>query len=38
VLKNTVEISKAQVKAFASLIGHTNDRPIQPINARVILK
>lgn len=38
VLKDPVEVSGGQVKAFRELIGYANARPIQPINARAILK
>jgi carbonic anhydrase len=38
VLKNPVEVANSQVKAFGKLIGFANDRPIQPTNARAILK
>ncbi len=38
VLKHPVTISKKQVRRFAKIMGHANNRPVQPINARVILK
>lgn len=37
VLENTIEVSKAQVKKFASLIGK-NARPVQPLNERKVAK
>jgi len=37
VLKTPVEMSPAQIKEFEKVMGK-NNRPIQPINARVILK
>ncbi len=38
VLKHPVSVSKAQVEKFAKIMGHHNNRPVQPLNARVILK
>ena len=38
VLKTPVTVSKEQVRKFARIMGHANNRPVQPINARVILK
>ena len=38
VLKHPVTVSKAQVQKFAKIMGHDNNRPVQPLNARVILK
>ncbi|NPA28418.1 MAG: carbonic anhydrase family protein [Epsilonproteobacteria bacterium] len=38
VLKTPVTISKAQIDKFAKVMGHPNNRPIQPLNARVILE
>ncbi len=38
VMKQPVTISKEQVKKFADVMHHPNNRPVQPINARVILK
>jgi len=38
VLKDSVAVSAAQVKAFASALTGPNNRPIQATNARVILK
>ncbi|WP_457597047.1 carbonic anhydrase [Hydrogenimonas sp.] len=38
VLKTPVTVSKAQVQKFARIMGHANNRPVQPLNARVILK
>jgi carbonic anhydrase len=37
VLKTPVEVSAKQIRAFESVMGK-NNRPLQPINARVILK
>ena len=36
-LKEPVEASKEQLETFRSAMGFTNNRPIQPINTRVIL-
>lgn len=38
VMKNTVEVSEAQVKQFVTVIGQPNNRPLQAINARPILQ
>lgn len=37
VMKEPLQISAAQIKRFVRLIGH-NNRPIQPINARPVLR
>ncbi len=36
VLKESVTVSKEQVAKFEKLLGHTNNRPIQPLNDRQI--
>ncbi len=38
VLKGYSHISKAQTKEFFDLFGHANNRPVQPINARKVIK
>jgi len=38
VFKHPVTVSKAQVRKFARILGFANNRPVQPLNARVILK
>ncbi len=38
VLKKPLTLSKEQVEKFAKTMGHPNNRPVQPVNARVILK
>ena len=38
VLETPLTISKAQVEKFAKAVHGTNNRPVQPINARVIVK
>lgn len=38
VMKNTVGLSKTQIKTLQSIIGFANNRPIQATNARPILK
>ena len=38
VLKNYQTISKEQVTQFEKVLGHSNNRPTQPINARRVLK
>jgi len=38
VLKNASQVSKQQVNEFHTLMGHDNNRPIQPCYARPVLK
>ncbi|MCI5221105.1 MAG: carbonic anhydrase family protein [Candidatus Electrothrix sp. AR4] len=38
VMKNPVAVSKEQVKQLAAALGHPNNRPIQPTNARPVLQ
>jgi carbonic anhydrase len=38
VLKNYSTISKAQTKEFLDVFNHANNRPVQPINARKVIK
>lgn len=38
VMKEAVTVSTAQVEAFAQVMHHPNNRPVQPLNARTILK
>ena len=38
VMKEVAAVSKAQVDKFARTIGHPNNRPIQPLNARMIVE
>ncbi|XOF32817.1 MAG: carbonic anhydrase [Candidatus Electrothrix sp. YB6] len=38
VMKNPVTVSEAQVKQLAEALGHPNNRPVQPINARPVLQ
>lgn len=38
VLKNIQSASEAQLNAFTQLLSHPNNRPIQPVNARIILE
>ncbi len=38
VFKKPVTASRAQIRRLYDEIGHPNDRPVQPINARVILR
>lgn len=37
VLKDTASLSEAQLEQFATVVGGANNRPVQPVNARVIL-
>ena len=36
VLKKPMEASKEQIEQFAKLMGHPNNRPVQPVGARLI--
>jgi carbonic anhydrase len=38
ILKNQSTVSEAQVKQFSDVMGHPNNRPRQPINARAALQ
>jgi len=38
VMKNTATASKEQIAKFSHTMHHPNNRPIQPVNARMILK
>jgi len=38
VMKKSVTLSKAQVETFKEVMHHQNNRPLQPTNARMILK
>jgi len=38
VMKDPVTVSKAQIEAFEHVMHHPNNRPVQPVNARAILK
>ena len=38
VLKEIQTASEAQIKAFSALMGHGNNRPVQPQNARIVLE
>ena len=38
VMKKAMTVSKAQVETFKSTLGFANNRPVQPVNARLILK
>jgi carbonic anhydrase len=38
VLKSPVTASEEQIKQFVRAIGHHNNRPLQPVNARPLLK
>ena len=37
-MKNTIPVSKQQVEEFMHIIHHPNNRPVQPVNARPLLK
>lgn len=38
VMKNPMTVSKQQIEAFKTAIGFANNRPVQPVNARPVLK
>ena len=38
VMKNTRHVSQAQVLTFQKALTHSNNRPVQPLNARVIVE
>ena len=38
ILKDIQQASAQQIAAFSKLIGHPNNRPIQPLNGRVIVE
>lgn len=38
VMKNSVTASPAQLEALREAIGHANNRPLQPVNARLIVE
>jgi carbonic anhydrase len=37
-MKKPVSVSKAQVGQFSKTVGFANNRPIQPVNARPVLR
>jgi carbonic anhydrase len=37
VLKTPVQASKAQIEAFEHAVGHHNNRPVQPLNGRLVV-
>lgn len=38
VLKQPITVSRAQIEEFSKTVGFANNRPIQPVNARAVLK
>jgi carbonic anhydrase len=38
VMKKIETVSKEQVEKFSQVMGHDNNRPLQPLNARVVVK
>lgn len=38
VIKQPATASKAQIDKFTKVVGHPNNRPVQPVNARTVLK
>lgn len=37
-MKEAFTVSKAQIDAFRQAVGFPNNRPVQPVNARVVLQ
>jgi carbonic anhydrase len=37
IFKNPIEASKEQVERFLEVLGMQNNRPIQPLNSRIVL-
>ena len=37
VLQSPVEASKEQIAAFEHAVGHHNNRPVQPLNGRLVV-
>jgi carbonic anhydrase len=38
VMKQPVEVSQAQIDTFKAVVHHPNNRPVQPLNGRVVLQ
>lgn len=38
VMKEPVQVSQAQIDAFKALMHHPNNRPVQPLNGRLVLQ
>jgi carbonic anhydrase len=38
VMKDTVTLSRAQLSKFQQALGHSNNRPVQPLNGRIIVE
>lgn len=38
VLQTPVSASAAQIKTMATMIGHANNRPVQPLNSRIVIE
>jgi carbonic anhydrase len=38
VMQESITVSKAQIEAFRQAVGYANNRPVQPVNARVVLQ
>jgi carbonic anhydrase len=37
-MKESITASKAQIDAFVDVMPHANNRPIQPVKARLVLE
>ena len=38
VMKEPVHVSQAQIDAFKAVMHHPNNRPVQPLNGRLVLQ
>ncbi len=38
VMETPVRASKAQIRKMAAMIGHANNRPVQPLNSRIVVE
>ncbi|MFZ8541732.1 carbonic anhydrase family protein [Klebsiella quasipneumoniae] len=38
VMKEPVQVSQAQIDAFKAVMHHPNNRPVQPLNGRLVLQ
>lgn len=38
VMKQPVQVSQAQIDAFKAVMHHPNNRPVQPLNGRLVLQ
>ena len=38
VMETPMRASKAQIRTMAKMIGHANNRPVQPLNSRIVVE